>query len=266
MPSNYTFEYTETSDEQPSQTPYVIDVRNDIISRVYTLDVPAFDAPPIDTSGFRTVPDLFDVIQESITNGAVDPVYQYNTKYGYPELISFTTGTGAVAITVPVLTAYTLLDKELDKNVALWNSYGEATDSYSFVSRVSCFCEPSYVTPKFIVVEDNIIVSTVDVETLTPSDFTYDAIPELFTRVQQSIDNFDVTIVVSYNETYGFPTVITTNPEYLLMDAGISIQVSNVTLSNIDSGEETLPPTTPPNAGRWCFGLLKFSLWCRLRD
>lgn len=264
MPSNYTFEYGETTDGQPPRTQYVIDVRNDVIARVYTLDVPAFDQEPIDTTGFRTVPDLFNVIQESITNGATDLMYQYNPDFGYPESISYTSTTGPVAITVPVVTPYTILEKELNQHVALWNSFGSAKDSYSFVTQVTCFCESSYVTPKFIVVEDNTIVSTVDVATMAPSDNTYDAIPELFARIQQAIDNFDVTIQVSYNETYGFPTSISTNPEYLLMDAGVTIQVSNVTFSNMDT--VTSPPTLAPVrpiTGRWCFGLLKFNVWCR---
>ena len=119
-------------------------------------------------------------------------------------------------------------------------------------------------------VEDNAIVSTVDVETMTPSDYTYDTIPELFAQIQRSIDNFDVTIDVSYNQTFGFPTSITTNPEYLLMDAGSSILISNVTLPSIDNSDgATSPPTTatlPPLGRRWCFGVLKFSVWCRVEN
>lgn len=271
MPSDYTFEYLETTEAGASTSPSVVDVRNDTVTNVYPREFANFDDPILDPSDFPTITDLFDLIQDAINEGTDDPLVEYNTRYGYPNFISIQNGaTGSVVIDVPTLIPYTILEYELDTYKALWESY-EDTASYSYFTQVSCFCEMSYVTPKFIVVENNTIVSTIDVETGASSDFTYDTIPGLFSRIQDAIDNYYVVIDVSYDETFGYPSTLLTDPEYNLMDAGISIQTGNVTLADME--EETMPPTTSPQTEtsptaaplrktQWCFGYFKFTAWC----
>ncbi len=277
MPSDYTFEYLETAEDVGFVSPYVVDVRNDTVTRVYPREIANFDDPILDPSDFPTIPDLFDIIQEAINDAMEDPMVQYNTKYGYPNLISIrNTETDATVITVSALTPYTVLEYELDSNVALWDSYEDETEAYSYVTQAYCFCEPSYISPKFIEVENNTIVSTTDLETGAPSDFTYETIPALFSRIQQAINSHHVSIDVSYDETYGYPSIVSTNPEYNIMDAGISIQISNVTLTGFVLDEQSAPPTTlaptesPPTGKplglQWCFGIFKFTAWCRQRN
>jgi len=273
LPSDYTFEYFETTGTNPTSR-YVVDVRNDVVSRVYSRDIPSFDAPPIDPTDFPTIPDLFTMIQEVIDESTNGPEVQYNTQYGYPQNMSLRPGTAdAMVIEIPSLTPYTILSYELDTNTALWESYGEDSNSYSFVTKVTCFCQMEYITPKFIVVENDAIIATTDVETGALSDFEYDTILGLFSRIQQAINRYDVTILATFNETFGYPLSVYTNPDFNIMDGDISIQVSELTLGRLADGGESQTPTTLPPTGipptldpattRWCFGFLKFTAGCR---
>jgi hypothetical protein len=273
LPTDYTFEYIELSSSSSSSSsssnpfredPYAIDVRSDAVARVYSTGLLMIGSSPLDPVDFPTIPDLFDMIEEAQADGTalMEPMVQYNDRYGYPTSISIVYNTtNTVDISVLALTPYTLLQDELDMQVALWESYEEASDSYWYTIQVFCFCFQEYGSPKRIVVENNTIVSTTDIATgELVEQFTYETVPELFGRIQRSIDGYDVSIQVSYDETLGYPTSISTNPEYNIADAGITIETSNVTLGVWeefgdefgDEGEEEEPnvvdtdPTVPP--------------------
>ena len=299
-PSNYTFEYLENSSAHPNaKDSYVIDVRQDVVTQVYSQQagLPA-SGGSLDPAAFPTVPDLFATIEEAQNTTTTEASAKYNAKYGYPTSISISyNSTDHVEIEVPSMTPYTILGYELDMNEALWDSYDESKDDYWFVESTMCFCSPDYVTPKLIVVQNDTVVSTTDLATGAPSAYNYDTIPQLFRRIQTSIDHYDVQILVSYDKVLGYPSSISTNPAYGIADASVSISVSNVTLGAFENWERTEPPVavptaspstrpptnaTPPQSqfdaaptgqvrrrrplrGRFCFGILKASRFCKAR-
>ena len=261
LPSDYTFIYFQKNTEgmAPSSEPYAVDVRSDVVTNVY----PATGSfmvgdNPLDPADFPTIPELFDRIEDAMNGLAMSqPIVEYNDQYGYPSSISIVyTQTQTVQISVSELTPYTLLEDDLDAHEALWQSHfqNETGENYSYEIQVYCFCFAEYVTPKRIVVQNGTIVSTIDITTGTPYvQDQYDTISAQFDRIRRSIANYDVSILISYDDTLGYPTSISTNPEYGLADAGMFIEIRNVTLevgfdNEVGNGNVTAQNTSGPTA------------------
>lgn len=111
---------------------------------------------------------------------------------------------------------------ELNAAIALWNS--KDVNHYEVRQQLSCFCTPNSTHPVGFEVKDDMVV-TGSLEDLNDTDkipasqltVTPMTVEDAFALIQDAIDRQADSINVTYNATYGFPTVM--NLDYSMMMA-----------------------------------------------
>jgi hypothetical protein len=157
---------------------------------------------------YFTVEGLFDLIENSIADPEViDMVAKYDTALGYPSDITFTHsetfGNTTTSHRIEPMTFYTLIQQELDTYRHLWDA--SLMVDYDYTSQVSCFCMPSFTTPKHVEVRAGEIVSTTNMETHGFSE-EFVSLIESFDNVQVAIDNRYYRIDITFNRALGYPS------------------------------------------------------------
>merc|ERR1712238_609612 len=98
---------------------------------------------------------------------------------------------------------------DLDRQRVEWKKTSQLFPNYEYTAIVSCYCMPSYTSPKRIQVRNNTVVAvrdlglnaTVDVDT-----GAYRTIKQVFDNIQAGIDGHYFTMDVVYSdEAQGYP-------------------------------------------------------------
>lgn len=252
--------YLDTSTGIPDQSVVVLVEGGNVIevsSLYYTTDE---DANP-DLADYDTVEGLFDLIEDAINDENVTNVtVEYNEEYGYPMVITLqsinaTDPDASVGVEsayrIDPMTIYTILQRDLDKNMDLWNETGVL--DYDYTVQIGCFCEPGSTTPKRVNVIDGEIVNITDIETGNDegTDFWSVSMMDLFENVQRAIDNKYYRIDVIYDTTYGFVARLYTDVDPRMVDEEIGYTVSDFVAvggddaagdDDDDDDSNTLPP------------------------
>jgi 3,4-dihydroxy-2-butanone 4-phosphate synthase len=233
--NNYTFSYEETRNGV-SDEDRIIEVRNDTVTSA-EVAFWVFDEPG-DLADYPTVEDMFDSIQDAIDDDSQVIQIQYDQEYGYPtNILIRKANTESLEVQIGWMTLYSILQNELDGYKERWNDL-EISD-YRYGIHVSCFCMPDYVSPKTIEVRDDEIDSITVTGTGDAYEITsYDTVLDSFGDIQNALDRFYSIIEVEYNETYGYPKVVSLNPSTGMADAGIYVEISDlVPLQDIGIGK-----------------------------
>lgn len=110
-----------------------------------------------------------------------------------------------------------------------WDRNGAADYAYTF--RASCECVPAFAGPARIVVADDAIVSATVEETGEPADPEwFHTVTDLFDLIEAAIalrpDDFDV----EYDDTYGYPAMISIDYDRRVADDEFVFYVSELEL------------------------------------
>ena len=122
------------------------------------------------------------------------------------------------------------IEDELTKNRRLWES--SQIDTYVWTENISCFCG-GILERKLVVI--NTIKSSVEFDesrlppTQTAEDILNDtnSVIEAFDLVQSIIDQNPASLVVEYDNEYGFPTLISVDYDFQIADDEITYSYSN---------------------------------------
>jgi hypothetical protein len=192
---------------------------------------------PVDLFDYPTVEGLFDIIQSALEDGGQVITVDYDEDYGYPSMISVRYANSAtLEIPIDWMTLYSVSQKELDLYRTMWNNL--QISDYGYSIQVFCFCEQGYVSPKAIQVQSSAIVSVAVLETGEASQFTnYDTVEDLFVAIQGAIEAFASRITVNYDETLGYPTLVSINPDLRIADAGTDVTISDLVQMSVEPVE-----------------------------
>lgn len=110
---------------------------------------------------------------------------------------------------------------ELQKNLARWQTSG-ITDSYTYVVDAACLCSEAALLPARIAVRYGQIVSAVDPDTneaLDPSVYSrLPTVDNLFERASAALLGSYTDILIEYDPTLGYPTLLGLNPKRCVID------------------------------------------------
>jgi hypothetical protein len=181
-------------------------------------------------STYFTVEGLFDLIENSIADPKViDMVVEYDTALGYPSDITIThsetVGNNTTSHRIEPMTFYTLIQRDLDTYRQLWDE--SLMVDYDYTSQVSCFCLPSFTTPKRVEVRAGEIVSTTDTETNEFSE-EFVSLIEAFDNVQVAIDNRYHRIDITFDRTLGYPSSYSYDIDPGMADEEQSVEIFDV--------------------------------------
>jgi hypothetical protein len=230
VPSNdYSFMY-EPKRNGVADAQRVVEVRDNVVTSAEEPFAYGKDTlVPVVLADYPTVEGLFDIIQSALENGDQVITVDYDKDYGYTSMlfIRYAEDNATLEISIDWMTLYSVSQKELDLYRTRWNNL-EISD-YGYTIQVLCFCEQGYVSPKAIQVQNDAIVSVALLETGVASQFTnYDTVEDLFVEIQGAIDDFASTITVHYDETLGYPTLVSINPDLRMADAATDVTISDL--------------------------------------
>jgi hypothetical protein len=117
----------------------------------------------------------------------------------------------------------------LDEAMALWNSSG--VEAYTFEFQRLCYCTEEYRAPYVTTVESGAVVAVayVNATMLEPENELFQAaytVEGLFAMIQSALDKGAYSVVVEYNETYGFPESIYIDYNVMMADEEFSLVVN----------------------------------------
>ena len=122
------------------------------------------------------------------------------------------------------------LQEELDANLAKWAASGLDTYEYRFVR--ACECRPEVSGPIIITVENGTVTAVKrpdDSPDLPPWEGgSTPTIPHLFGTVQSAIDGEPGSIIVEYDDQWGYPTNI-----YIDWDLGTADEETSYSASDL---------------------------------
>jgi hypothetical protein len=251
VPSNdYSFMY-EPKRNGVADAQRVVEVRDNFVTSAEEPFAYGEDTNvPVDLADYPTVEGLFDIIQSALEDEGQIITADYDEDYGYPSMIYIRYAEDNATLEIPIdwMTLYSVSQKELDLYRTRWNNL-EISD-YGYTIQVLCFCEQGYVSPKAIQVQNNTIVSVAVLETGVVSQFTnYDTVENLFVGIQGAIEGFASRITVNYDETLGYPTLVSINPDLRMADAGTDVTISDLVQTNVEPVESLEAATTSSSAG-----------------
>ena len=164
-----------------------------------------------------TVDQLFDWIQAAIDAGTDSKQIlgvEYERDFGYPVSVTIDELVGATDTTLNI----TIRDfrvgtddvdieqarRDMENAMFRWYQYG--LESYEFVYRLQCFCQPDETAPVRITVEAGQVTSVVDVATGQVRTGNYNTVQGMFGWISQRLDRNPEYVSLEFNPETGFPT------------------------------------------------------------
>jgi Family of unknown function (DUF6174) len=199
----------------------------------------------------KTIPDLFDIIQDAIDTKADAITVTYDETYGYPRDVyidyDFGMADEEYSVTVDYFAPYQEWEEVRGTNALLWESMGSSWYNYTFTR--SCECPNAYsgsfrveirgtddgnATRLFTLEDDsNVTVvasrssSTTAIE--VPLIKYIPTIEQLFGLIQEA-STTAFALRVTYDSTLGFPSDVYIDYDEFLADEEFVVTVKDVTL------------------------------------
>ena len=196
---------TSCSVSDPAFDNYRVRVMNDMVVGVED----EFNALLDDATDYvMTVEELFTLIEESLADTTISSVeVAYDPTYGYPRIIRIDEDGDTdpdTEIFLNQIYPYTLWMQENFEAYELWVDSGER-GSYTFT-----YSEPTALSESYVLVVeggeiisvDGVAVDEVD-DSITAVVQTIDAV---FEEIEAAIQAWAITIQVSYDDQFGYPT------------------------------------------------------------
>jgi len=137
--------------------------------------------------------------------------------------------TGVTSCSITGASARTKAELELARNRQRWAS--SATHDYEYEFRRLCFCPPEATEQVRIVVRQDAIVSVVrtsDGQPATTAFSVWPRVDDLFTDVQQRLDQRTERVDVSYDPVFGYPRSIVVDIALMAADDEYSLTAGNL--------------------------------------
>jgi len=229
-------------------TPYLSIVENE--NKLEVINVTEGVAVDPNSIHFRTaytVEKLFQMIQDAIDTKAVEIDVEYDTTFGYPKTVFINKDelTDDEEITVEIDSFFPMMPilDSLSRAEALWGTMGPS--SYLFTFQHVCRC-PAARPLRVKVVDGKIqtVTSSSDSDTTNILDGSglVQAIPELFVYLHNVLMLSASSMMVDFDEKYGFPMFIRIDEDAFSDGDEIRFMVHNFT----DLSLPTMPPTKAP--------------------
>jgi len=194
----------------------------------------------LDPMKYKTVEELFEWIESAQLQA------EFHPKWGYPTSII----AADVRVVIDPMTVYTVLQHDLDRQRAVWNKATEVFPNYDYTAIVSCYCMPSYTSPKRITVRNNRVVAvadlglnaTVDVET-----GAYRTIDQVWDTIQAGIDGqyYTMDVVYSPDDQGGYPVTYGYDVDPGMADEEQYVTIRDLVVLNEEEEDEQEQPDTP---------------------
>lgn len=115
---------------------------------------------------------------------------------------------------------YAQAQKDLDTARNLWS--GQHISSYTFIQTRSCFCPTDYTRAMmYSIVDGKISTNTLvyaDDQTKVSVETEVYTVDQVFDLIQKSIDDKVANLTVEYDTTYGYPTIVTIDKDFMIAD------------------------------------------------
>jgi hypothetical protein len=245
-PLDYKYGLVDASSQIELSTSYVVLVEQDEVTEVEPFVWSNIEPNP---ANFLSVNDLFDLVDTNIEIGS-SVVATYDDVYGYPSQLTIVNRMTDffVDYVIEPMTIYTLVQDELDTNMALWNK--TSSEDYDYSLLLSCFCVPAATLPKRIQVRGGEIESIYDLKSgLASKNYFYNTLEAQFEEIQDAIEERWYIVSTSYNDTMGYPSSVFFDVHPGLSDDERSSVISDVTILGDPQPEQdmSVSPTTAPS-------------------
>jgi hypothetical protein len=197
----------------------------------------------------KTIPDLFDIIQDAIDTKADAITVTYDEKYGYPMDVyidyDFGIADEEYSMTVDYFAPYQEWEEVRGTNALLWESMGLTSYDYTFTRFCECPGEYSgsfrvairgtdvNVTRLFTLEDDSNVTVVTSRSSTTEREVPFiqyiPTIEQLFALIQET-PTTAFALRVTYDSTYGFPSDVFIDYDEFLADEEFVVTVKDVTL------------------------------------
>ena len=183
-------------------------------------------------SDIPTVLDQFGRIRNAIDARQGRIEVTYDRTYGHPQRVHFygsspnTSEPTGFHVSEFVPLRFTPEQFALTDARTLWELQGLKRYTYGY--RKDCFCFPPYRAPVMVYVEDGIIsniVSREGREVLPEVQASIPTMENLFDRIQHAINTNADSVVVVYNDEYGYPESISVDYDFRMADEELNVEV-----------------------------------------
>ncbi|MDJ0844185.1 DUF6174 domain-containing protein [Crocosphaera sp.] len=124
------------------------------------------------------------------------------------------------------------LIEEMKENRQLWRS--QRLKNYQYIYQQQCFCVPPSNTPLKVSVKNDKITEVVDLNNnQIIADLTFPkSIDELFNIIKDAIQRNADEILITYDQTLGYPTRVAIDYQKILADEEVTYTVENLSKLN----------------------------------
>lgn len=124
------------------------------------------------------------------------------------------------------------LIEEMKENRQLWRS--QRLKNYQYIYQQQCFCTPPSNTPLKVSVKNDKITEVVDLNNnQIIADLTFPkSIDELFNIIKDAIQRNADEILITYDQTLGYPTRVAIDYQKILADEEVTYTVENLSKLN----------------------------------
>lgn len=174
-----------------------------------------------------TIEDLFALVQEAIDREADALSVEFNEDFGYPVRVavnfSYATADDEISYELTSFSSgpHVASQYYLDIASTAWET--EYYSDYSFNYSLDCVCAPNFNNID-VVVEDGEVASATDENSLPLPSADLLLIPtpdDLFISIQEWIDDEVDVLEVEFDETTGFPLLVSVTPDETQEDGSL---------------------------------------------
>ena len=200
------------------------------------------DVTDVFGTNIPTVDKLYDELETILSAaGPAKAIINYDTKLNYPSSASIDINKilPGEEFAFDIFQLAPIIDRQQQLNDARtkWNSLfgiSNGTDSsYSFTYQPSCIgcAESDFTQPRWVRVKNSQVVTVHDAhgDVVSPAVFLdTPSIEDIFTKIQDAIDNTAFSLEVTYDDKYGYPSQVTIDPDENIADDEVLLSISSL--------------------------------------
>jgi len=234
---------------------FEVQVRNDTVDAAFVAEDGTAAPDDMLENWLPTIDGIFDQIQSAIDRSAYSMTIRYNETYGYPMSVSvdfeqmmadeelYVSASGLVILATEPVEDMVVVDNEeakdttesrqaeLDLNRGLWDSH-QAMD-YDYYYQRSCFCMYDYRKQFEVQVRNHTVDAAFAVEdgSPAPDDMLESWLPTIdgiFDQIQSAIDRSAISMMIQYNDTYGYPMSVSVDYIEMIADEELYVNANGL--------------------------------------
>jgi hypothetical protein len=219
-----------------------------------------------DTFYSPVIEDIFDIIQNAITENYDQLVVTYDDEYGFPTFVTVNESLMIADLEYKLIIDYLApvsdWQSDLDDAKSTWQS--QSLDTYKYTYQRSCECTDDYTRPKLVEVVNGTIaaIDGSPVESIQRASVTTDipTLDGLLEVIQDAINQNAFQINVEYDPKYAYPTSIFIDYDEMMADEELIVTAK----LEIDDSKDPEGPNLPSAVAKTgilpCLALLSVAL------